>query len=69
VSGWLAELDPKSDHALILVRPSGVGGVDDIRERLSDQGIPFGIDFIGEDQVVRDGIAEAKAAGAEGEKP
>jgi hypothetical protein len=46
-----------------------VGGVDDIRERLSDQGIPFGIDFIGEDQVVRDGIAEAKAAGAEGEKP
>ena len=68
-SVWLSELDTKSDHALILVRPSGVDGVDDIRKRLSGKEIPFGIDFIGEDQVVRDGIGEAQAGGAEGKKP
>lgn len=67
-SVWLSELDPKSDHALILVRPSGVDGVDDIRERLSGKGISFGIDFIGEDQIVRDGMGEAQAGGAEGQK-
>lgn len=64
-SAWVLELKPRQDHALILVRPSGVDRVESIRERLSDAGISFGIDFIGEDQVVRDGMGEAKADQAE----
>lgn len=60
---WLAELSRGGDHALILVRPSGADDVEEIREVLSGAGISFGIDFIGEDQVVRDGLGEAKAGG------
>jgi hypothetical protein len=59
-AGWLAELNAGRDHALILVRPSGTNGVDAIRQGLSEAGISFGIDFIGEDQVVRDGGGEGK---------
>jgi hypothetical protein len=61
---WLSELHAGRDHALILVRPSGVKAVDDIRESLVNAGISFGIDFLGEDQVVRDGMGEAKASPA-----
>jgi hypothetical protein len=66
---WLAGLDAGRDHALILVRPSGVDSVDDIREGLGNAGISFGIDFIGEDQVVRDGTSEAKKETAGAEQP
>ena len=59
---WLSELEAGRDHALILVRPSGVNAVDDIRRSLTEAEISFGIDFLGEDQVVRDGIDESKAA-------
>lgn len=59
-AGWLSKLDASRDHVLILVRPSGVDGVDDIREALTEAGIPFGIDFIAEDQVIRDGLGEAR---------
>jgi hypothetical protein len=68
-AAWVAELDASRDHALILVRPSGVEGVDDIRIGLEEAGIPFGIDFIGEEQVVRDGMGEAKADPAGAEQP
>jgi hypothetical protein len=51
------------------VRPSGVDAVDDIRAGLEEAGVPFGIDFIGEDQVVRDGVGEAKAEPAGAEQP
>jgi hypothetical protein len=63
---WLSELNPGRDHALILVRPSGVDGVGAIRDGLDQAGISFGIDFIGEDQVVRDGMGETTTNGAEG---
>lgn len=66
---WLAGLDAGRDHTLILVRPSGVDSVDDIREELSNAGISFGIDFIGEEQVVRDGVGEAKEQPAGAEQP
>lgn len=66
---WISELAPGRDHALILVRPSGVDGVGDIRDGLREAGIPFGIDFIGEDQVVRDGLGESKTGGARGDQP
>lgn len=62
-AAWAAGLDPTSDHALVLVRPSGVDREDAVRALLGDEDIPFGVDFIGEDQVVRDGSGEAKDAG------
>jgi hypothetical protein len=62
-AAWAAGLDPASDHALVLVRPSGVDREDAVRALLGDEAIPFGVDFIGEDQVVRDGTGEAKEAG------
>jgi regulator of replication initiation timing len=67
-ANWLSELNPGRDHALILIRPSGVDIVDDIRESLREAEISFGIDLIGEDQVVRDGMGEANAAGAGGDQ-
>ncbi len=63
---WLKGLDGRRDHALILVRPSGVNRVDDVLAALAEVGIPFGLDLIGEDQVVRDGEAEAAAGGGGG---
>ena len=66
---WLEGLDAGRDHALILVRPSGVDSVDDIREGLGNAGIFVGIDFIGEDQVVRDGVGEAKEQPDGAEQP
>lgn len=69
VGDWVAELDPDRDHALILVRPSGIEGNADVREMLSDAGVSFGIDFIGEGQVVRDGMGEAAARKADGGQP
>ena len=53
----------------VLVRPSGVDSVDDIREGLGNAGISVGIDFIGEDQVVRDGVGEAKEQPDGAEQP
>lgn len=66
VDEWVAELVPDRDHALVLVRPSGIDGSGDIRGTLSEAGVSFGIDFIGEGQVVRDGMGEAAARQAEG---
>ncbi len=57
---WLTQLSAGRDHALILVRPSGASSVDAIRQSLGEAGISFGIDLIGEEQVVRDGAGEAK---------
>ena len=57
---WLAQLSAGRDHALILVRPSGASSVDPLRQSLGEAGISFGIDLIGEEQVVRDGVGEAK---------
>lgn len=69
VDEWVAELDPDRDHALILVRPSGIAASADIRETLAEEGVSFGVDFIGEGQVVRDGMGEAAARRAEGGQP
>ena len=62
VARWLAGLDRRRDHALLLLRPSGLDELDGVWDALTDAGIPFGIDLIGEEQVVRDGKGEAKAA-------
>ena len=62
VARWLAGLDRRRDHALLLLRPSGLDEFDGVWDALTDAGIPFGIDLIGEEQVVRDGKGEAKAA-------
>jgi hypothetical protein len=59
---WLAGLDRRRDHALLLLRPSGLDELDGVWEALAEAGIPFGIDVIGEEQVVRDGKGETRAA-------
>lgn len=64
-TAWQAELDPARDHVLILVRPSGAESVDDVREGLNRKNIPYGVDLIGEDQVVRDGAGESEAEEAQ----
>lgn len=63
VAAWVQSLRPGADYALMLVRPSGVEDYDSVREFLQKHGIDFGIDFIGEDQAVRDGSGEKPSAG------
>jgi len=63
-ASWLSSLRSGRDHVLILVRPSGVGSVEGIRDGLREAKISFGIDFIGEDQIVRDGLGEANSGRA-----
>ena len=54
---WLNTLVPARDYVLILVRPSGVEAALAVRAAIEAADIPFGMDFIGEGQVVRDGAA------------
>lgn len=63
VSAWVQSLRPGVDYALMLVRPSGVEDYEAMRELLQTQGIDLGIDFIGEDQAVRDGSGEKPSLG------
>lgn len=66
VGAWVRTLQPASDYALILVRPSGIDSYEDVRKLLEAQGIDIGIDFIGEDQAVRDGSGEKSDAASGG---
>ena len=61
---WIASLDSSHDHVLVLVRPSGVELSAEVSQRLRDRGVPFGVDLIREDAVVRDGAATAEDAAA-----
>jgi hypothetical protein len=54
---WIGALRQDLDYALVLVRPSGVDAVADVRSLLEGRSIDHGIDFIGENQAVRDGTA------------
>ena len=54
---WLAQLTPNKDYVLILARPSGVEAVNSARTLLDEKSIPYGMDFIGEEQDVHDGSA------------
>jgi len=63
VAAWVQSLRRGEDYALMLVRPSGVESYSDVREALEANGIALGIDFIGEDQAVRDGSGEKTAPG------
>jgi hypothetical protein len=60
---WLASLQARDDYCLLLVRPSGVGYQGKVESALEQAAIPYGVDFIGEDQAVRDGWAESEASG------
>ena len=55
---WITRLDRQHDHVLVLVRPSGVKMSGEVRQRLRDRGIPFGIDLIREDAIIRDGATK-----------
>lgn len=53
---WLSELTEDGDYCLLLVRPSVADETEQgVEQALTDAGVRFGIDLIGEDQVVRDG--------------
>jgi hypothetical protein len=52
---WLNRLAPARDYVLMLVRPSGVELAFGARAAIEAANLPFGMDFIGEGQVVRDG--------------
>lgn len=55
-ASWRDGLDENGDYCLILIRPSVSGQIEELVERaLTNAGIRFGIELIGEDQVVRDG--------------
>jgi hypothetical protein len=55
---WIGSLLPDTDYVLILVRPSGIGTEIRARERLLADKVSHGIDFIGEEQAVRDGSVD-----------
>lgn len=56
VGRWIDGLKPEGDYCLLLIRPSATDDLEqNMERRLRDSGIRFGIDLIGEDQVVRDG--------------
>lgn len=53
---WLSRLQPLGDYCLLLMRPSASSVLlDDVESQLNAAGVAYGIDFIGEDQVVLDG--------------
>lgn len=57
---WVGMLDSMKDYCLLLVRPSATDMLESEVERtLIDAGIRYGIDFIGEEQAVRDGSKSA----------
>lgn len=63
LDAWIARLQPVGDYCLLLMRPSAEPMLlDDVESKLEKAGIQYGIDFIGEDQMVRDGSSEAAAA-------
>lgn len=59
LAAWISGLQPAGDYCLLLIRPSaGATLLDDVESKLVRAGVQYGLDFIGEDQVVRDGSAE-----------
>lgn len=64
-SVWADSLRTAEHYVLLLVRPSGTDRFDAVRSALRDRNITIGIDFIGEEQAVHDGIAArpGRAAG------
>lgn len=57
-AAWITRLQPAGDYCLLLMRPSASPTLlHDVESALSSESIPYGIDFIGEDQVVMDGSA------------
>lgn len=58
VADWIGTLKQADDYCLLLIRPSaGTDLLAPIEDALTAQMISFGVDFIGEDQAVRDGAA------------
>lgn len=62
LDAWVARLQPAGDYCLVLTRPSAPATLlDEVEAKLAAAGIDYGIDFIGEDQVVWDGSVDAAA--------
>jgi len=70
LAAWCDRLQPGGDYCLVLMRPSAAPEfVDAVEARFKDAGISYGIDFIGENQTVRDGTSPPSLTGPEREKP
>lgn len=58
LDNWLAALSVGQNYILMMIRPSGVRHEGWVKEAIQGQGIPLGVELIGEDQEIRDGSAE-----------
>ena len=58
LENWLAALSVGQNYILMMIRPSGVRHEGWVKEAIQGQGIPLGVELIGEDQEIRDGSAE-----------
>jgi len=52
---WISRLDSLSDHVLLIVRPSGAEVTHKVKPLLRSAKIPFGIELVSEEAVIRDG--------------
>jgi hypothetical protein len=70
LAAWCERLHPAGDYCLLLMRPSAAPEfLDAVETRLKEAGISYGIDFIGENQTVRDGTSPSGTPGPGKEKP
>ena len=58
LDNWLAALSVGQNYILVMIRPSGVRHEQWVKKAIQDQGIPLGVELIGEDQEIRDGSAK-----------
>lgn len=70
LAAWCERLEPAGDYCLVLMRPSAAPELlDAVEARFKEAGISYGLDFIGENQTVRDGTRPSGVPAPGKEKP
>lgn len=70
LGAWCDRLQPGGDYCLVLMRPSAAPELmDAVEARFKEAGVSYGIDFIGDNQTVRDGTSPSSPPGPGKEKP
>lgn len=49
---WLAGLDPRSEYVVLILRPSGIGSFDAVKDRVKARGLEVGAELVGESTTV-----------------